>query len=250
MTDVEPYRPDPMDSWVNVVHPVREWADFIARTEFVPKNMRTPEATAAAILTGRELGLGPMTAMAQIIRGDGRGKADASFTISDAQRAGLTNKKNWREYPRHMLRWRAIAECASMICPDVVLGLDITAQPATPPEPEDTPAVIQVDPAPATPAAAPPEPLSDDVVDADIPDDTELMITPPQLKRLHAMLTDLERITGQRLSRDERRSRIGALIGVDDLGSANDLTQDQASAAISALGVLLADEPSDDEQQQ
>ncbi len=54
-----------------------------------------------------------------------RGQAPVrmSFTIEQAQRAGLTGKDIWRKYPHAMLRARASAELARAVYPDVVGGL-------------------------------------------------------------------------------------------------------------------------------
>ena len=55
------------DSWVGVLGDVGDLAAKIAQTDFVPEAMRgKPAAVAAAILTGRELGIPPMTALAHI----------------------------------------------------------------------------------------------------------------------------------------------------------------------------------------
>jgi len=154
----------PTDSWVPVVAAVGDLANKIAGTEFVGKGFRgKPASTAAAILTGRELGLGPMASLrglqvidgsvsmtaqmmagkilaaghqlqwiessdkaaeVRITRRDGLGEATARFTIADAQRAGLAGKSNWQKWPRAMLRARAMSECAGMIASDVILGLE------------------------------------------------------------------------------------------------------------------------------
>lgn len=45
------------------------------------------------------------------------------FTMEDAKRAGLASKQPWQQYPRMMLRWRAVAECARIAVPDVIAGL-------------------------------------------------------------------------------------------------------------------------------
>ena len=54
-----------------------------------------------------------------------RGQAPVrmSFTIEQAQRAGLAGKDIWRKYPHAMLRARASAELARAVYPDVVGGL-------------------------------------------------------------------------------------------------------------------------------
>ena len=46
----------------------------------------------------------------------------SSFTIQDAQRAGLTGKQNWKSYPQAMLFARAMSQGARMYCPDLFLG--------------------------------------------------------------------------------------------------------------------------------
>ena len=46
-----------------------------------------------------------------------------SFTIQDAEQAGLTSRQNWRKYPRAMLTNRCIAEASRFWFPDVVGGL-------------------------------------------------------------------------------------------------------------------------------
>lgn len=47
----------------------------------------------------------------------------ASFTIEDAQRAGLLYKDNWKKYPAAMCESRAISKCARIVFPDVIGGL-------------------------------------------------------------------------------------------------------------------------------
>jgi hypothetical protein len=48
--------------------------------------------------------------------------AEYSFTIADAQRAGLSGD-NWRKYPAAMLRARCISAVAKMAFPDTVSGM-------------------------------------------------------------------------------------------------------------------------------
>ncbi|QWF78738.1 hypothetical protein [Amycolatopsis sp. CA-230715] len=59
--------PTTLDQWVLVVRDVSKLATQIADTPFVPEGMRgNPAAVTAAILTGREMGLGPMTSLQHI----------------------------------------------------------------------------------------------------------------------------------------------------------------------------------------
>jgi hypothetical protein len=50
---------------------------------------------------------------------------DITFTMADAERASLTNKKNWKQYPRDMLYWRALAEGVRVHCPDITTGTPV-----------------------------------------------------------------------------------------------------------------------------
>ena len=166
MTEIEPYQPHvpATDNWVPVLASVGDLAQKIAGTQFVPKSMqRNPAAVAAAILLGREMGLGPMASLrgidviegkpaltaqmlaarilaaghsiewiestdsrctVRVTRADGLSSAEVTWSRQDAERAGLWGKGAWRGYPRHMLRHRALGEAAGMACPDVALGLD------------------------------------------------------------------------------------------------------------------------------
>lgn len=143
----------------------------IAHTEFVPAGLRgKPNAILAAILMGRELGLGPMESMRSISVIDGRPSPSAewmvarifeaghiltvteqtdkvctvegvryrdgeeitrmsfSFTIEMAERAKLTGKNNWKHYPEAMLYWRAVAQLARQLFPDVLAGIKHTPE--------------------------------------------------------------------------------------------------------------------------
>lgn len=49
----------------------------------------------------------------------------ASFSMADAQRAGLIKgtEGGWTKYPSNMLRWRAVGYCADVVFPDVTGGM-------------------------------------------------------------------------------------------------------------------------------
>lgn len=47
-----------------------------------------------------------------------------SFTLDDAQQAGLIkDKSNWTKYPKNMCRWRALGFCADIAVPDLMAGM-------------------------------------------------------------------------------------------------------------------------------
>jgi hypothetical protein len=50
------------------------------------------------------------------------GVSTLTFTIADAERAGLARKDIWKQYPRAMLRSRAVSEVARQAFPDAILG--------------------------------------------------------------------------------------------------------------------------------
>lgn len=152
----------------------REWdamramAETIALTEFVPRDFRgRPEAVLAAILSGRELGIGPMQSLKDISIIDGRPalaahlvlamlrkggvvidqaestderayirahrqdtgeQAEIEWTMEEAQRAGLANKDNFRKYPRDMLWARAVGRLGRRLGSDLLAGMPYTAE--------------------------------------------------------------------------------------------------------------------------
>lgn len=126
---------------------------------FVPRDMvGQPHAIAAAILTGQELGIGPMQSLRSVHVIDGRPTIGAdlmlalairagvrhqwiesteqvarlrltregfephehTFSIREAQAARLTGKGNWQKYPAAMLRARCLSAALRAFCPDVL----------------------------------------------------------------------------------------------------------------------------------
>ena len=61
-------------------------------------------------------------------RADNGDTASASFTLEDAERAGLTRSSAWRSYPVDMCQWRAVARLSRSLFGDVVLGAGYTAE--------------------------------------------------------------------------------------------------------------------------
>lgn len=146
-------------------------ASRIAGTDFVPVAFRgRPEAVLAAMLTGHELGIGPMQSLGKIhviegkpaisaelmralvlqaghelwidestatkctVAGRRRGTDQISkvtWTMDDAKRAGLDGRQNWRKYPKQMLAARASSELARMAFPDVLAGVSYSVEELT-----------------------------------------------------------------------------------------------------------------------
>ena len=160
---------DTMPAPASILPSPREWeasvavAEKIAGTPFVPESYRgRPESVLAAILTGREMGIGPMQSLRQIHMIDGRPafsadlmmakmraggvtvvessvnderayikakrkdtgeEAEVEWTKADAEKAGLTGKKNWKTYPADMLWARAVGRLARRLGSDLLGGL-------------------------------------------------------------------------------------------------------------------------------
>jgi hypothetical protein len=173
MTDVEVYRPATevavpdsrdTDSWITVCSDVIKVANVIHDTPFVPDGLRgSAPAVAAAILAGRELGIGPMTALQHIhvikgkpaqsaalmraliqgaghqwqdgdvtdtravVRGRRKGEsewAEVTFTADQAKRAGIDLGK----YPQDKLYARATSRLARRKFADVIAGMPYSAE--------------------------------------------------------------------------------------------------------------------------
>lgn len=152
------------DSWTAVVVQVVRLAREICDTPFVPEGLRgSAPATAAAILAGREMGLGPMTSLQHIhvikgkpgqsallmraliiaaghqwedvdvsdVRAVVRGRrknestwAEATFTAQQARTAGIDLGK----YPQDKLYARATVRLARRKFGDVILGMPYAAE--------------------------------------------------------------------------------------------------------------------------
>jgi len=189
MTELERYQPptEPshVDSWVNVLGQVGDLAQKIAGTDFVPDGMRgKPAAVAAAILTGREMGVPPMKSLAHvfivkgkpglsaelmrslilaaghefrfvettntrcIMEGRRRGSEEwerVSFTADQARAA----KIDLGGYPEDKLVARATSRLARRVFPDVLGGVSYLPGEAAE---QDAPAPAS---APATTTAVP-----------------------------------------------------------------------------------------------
>lgn len=90
----------------------------------------------------------------QITRGDTGETRRVEFTHDDAVKADLLKKDTYKKYERRMLKHRAVTECVSDVCPEVLMGLDVNLGASPPP--------IGVDQ----------DEADDDVADAELVDET------------------------------------------------------------------------------
>ena len=100
-------------------------------------------------------------------RADNGDTAVASFTLEDAERAGLTKSQAWRNYPTDMCQWRAVARLSRSLFGDVVLGAGYI--------PEEIGGEADVPEAPPAPVFVAPDPVDADVVDAELVDAVEVL---------------------------------------------------------------------------
>jgi hypothetical protein len=148
---------------VNEFGVMKETSSMLVKTGFLPQAIKTPEQAIAIILTGRELGIGTMAALntINVIQGKptvspqlmlaliersgqladiqiephdgnavrctmkrkGRSPHTEIFGDAEAQAMQLAGKDNYKKQAQTMYRWRAVAACARVVFPDVILGL-------------------------------------------------------------------------------------------------------------------------------
>lgn len=138
-----------------------EMANVFIKSNALPKHITNAHVLMVILQAGRELGMQPMesitnlyitngkvalqgTAMLKLIyqsgiqlefneesddgckvtfSGLGRKPYLSSFTKQDAIKAGLWGKGGpWSNYPKTMMRWRAVSQGARMFCPDILMG--------------------------------------------------------------------------------------------------------------------------------
>ena len=176
-------------------------ANELVRTGFLPREVNTAAKAVAIILTGRELGIGPMQSLrsVSIINGKPvlaadlqlglfhrsggksrfveltpeRAKLELSapwlsaphvetFSMEDAKRANLTRNQVWTQYPKAMLRSRVITAALKSA------GFEPCAGMYDPEEMGGTPVIkgqiIETEAAPTSPETAEPPPSVDDTL--------------------------------------------------------------------------------------
>lgn len=142
---------------------VKEMCNTFIKSGALPAHIRNAETAMMIVQAGTEMGIPPMQALSTLYPVNGKiameGKAmlkklrqgrvkvewiestdtkcsvtltrpddqtdkhTETFTIEDAQRAGLLGKDNWKKYPKDMLRWKALSRASRFHCPDISEGL-------------------------------------------------------------------------------------------------------------------------------
>ena len=109
-------------------------------------------------------------AVCEIIRSDDPDYIFMSvWDMERAKLAGLTANPSWQKYPESMMKARAITECARDACPEVLSGVQYTAEElgASEPFPPSPHRVTKTDPWEHAAPVAAPEPEEGEIVDAD-----------------------------------------------------------------------------------
>jgi hypothetical protein len=147
---------------------MKSQAAELIKSNFLPGHIKTPEQAMMIILKGRECGVPPIQSLSQIAVIQGKPTQSAelmlamilakfpktklsypersnkictikvqrpgcdwsvfTYTIEDAEAAGLLNKDSWRKYPRAMLHARCVSEMARSIYPDAISGISYTPE--------------------------------------------------------------------------------------------------------------------------
>lgn len=151
------------DEW-STIH---DMAKALLPTGFLPQSIKTPEQATAIMLKGRELNVPPMYALSNIVVVQGKPTVSAemmlalvqrdhglnsmwveestnekctvgyksgngtkfyTWTVEDANAAGLTKNPTWRSYPAAMCRARAISAVARMAFPGSIAGMYVPGE--------------------------------------------------------------------------------------------------------------------------
>ena len=167
--------PVPLVGQLNDLDQAYRYAQALAQSNLLPKDLYgKPANVLAIILYGQQLALTPMQSIqsiyvvngrpqmsgqlwlskvreaghkvkvsdhtaesctVQITRGDTAEDHSETFTWAEAEKANLTRKDVWKQYPKRMLLWRAVSNCATVICPEVALGFGDDVEPSEPERP-------------------------------------------------------------------------------------------------------------------
>src|ERR1035437_10300482 len=194
-------------------------ANAISKTAMVPGPLRNrPEEVLAVMMYGAELGIGPMQALQQINFIAGKPSAAAellralvleaghkfiinstrevatarckrkdwdeyeetTFTIQDAELAGVANGDNWKKYPDQMLSARVTSKACRMWFADVIAGMSYVPEEIESLSPREESKPVKATKAPETVTRSAPVQMA-----------TEEEIE--HLKRLLAMLEDQDK---------------------------------------------------------
>lgn len=142
---------------------MKQQAAELIKSNFLPSSIKSVEQAVAIILKGREIGVPPMQALSHIhvingkptlsaelmlaqilkyhprtkisypersgerctikVQRDGSDPSTFTFSMHDAELAGVTKNSTWQKYPRAMLHARCVSEMARSLFPDAIAGV-------------------------------------------------------------------------------------------------------------------------------
>lgn len=240
----------------------------LVKSGLLPDGIKTPEAAVTIILKGRELGIPPMTALSHIhvikgkptlsaelmlslalqaglevwvaetdaehatVKGVRNGREQSlTFTLKEAQAAGVMSNATWQKYPAAMLRARAISAFMRMFAPDVLNGASYT--------PEELGAEVMVTDDGGAMVAPTEEP--EDVPFRDAPPEPSDAISGAQITALSIALKEIGIGTSE-ADKQQGRDFVGWLAGAGELSSIKELSREGASRVMKRLGGDVVDE--------
>jgi hypothetical protein len=141
----------------------KELAQIFMKSGLIPNQLNTPEKVLVCMFKAQELGLPPLEGLSGMAVINGKTTLQGNlilalinrsnkakkivveehenycsvimsrrdydfeytftFSMDDAKKAGLLDKQIWRQYPKTMLKWRAVSGCARVVFSDVIGGL-------------------------------------------------------------------------------------------------------------------------------
>lgn len=146
---------------------MREQADILIKSGFLPTTVRTPEQAIAIMMMSEAIGVMPIIGLQSInvIQGKptvspqlmlalinrsgqledlqilddglgcsvvmkrvGRSAYTAHFDMDDAKKMGLAGKDNWNKQPATMRQWRAVSAACRVVFPDIIMGMYLTEE--------------------------------------------------------------------------------------------------------------------------
>lgn len=267
-----------VDGWAPMLPAVGDLAGKIAGTNFVPKSLRgKPAEVAACILTGREIGIGPMEALQKVYVVDGKPTMSAelmralvlragheitypsltddkvtvagrrrgsdkwtevTWTMKDAQRVGLAGKDTWKKHPRQMLSARATSELCRLLFPDALGGVSYTPDEVE--ETEAAPASVTVS---RTRKAPEPTPEPEPAVDTETGEIVDAEVVEDEADEpITTGQQNKMRMLLRAVGMSERESILRYVSGVvgREVESSKHLTKDEAGRVIDALDKLAS----------
>lgn len=146
---------------------MREQADILIKSGFLPRAVDTPEKAIAIMMMSEAIDIMPIIGLQMInvisgkptvspqlmlglvnrsgqledmkitddgttctvtLKRTGRTAYTARFSMDDAKKMGLYGKDNWNKQPAVMRQWRAVSAACRVVFPDIIMGMYLTEE--------------------------------------------------------------------------------------------------------------------------